>query len=136
MKYMTKDWYEMMQKTDLHLLLKVSKKAEVFSEDYFKELYNREEKKWLKFQKEVSEVKFEDLYPEEFYAEYADGSPLEEPVFEEAKKAYLEQREQARLNYNRFPPFDPERERKNFRQSFRNNIRVLKEKLPEDFAEV
>ena len=135
MKYMTKEWYETMQKTDLHLLLKVSKKAEIFSEDYFKELYNREEKKWLKLQKEVSEVKFEDVYPEEFYAENADGSPLEESVFEEAKKAYWEQREQARLNYNRFPPFDPERERKNFRQSIRNNIRVLKEKLPEDIIE-
>ena len=61
MKYMTKDWYETMQKTDLHLLLKVSKKAAVFSEDYFKELYKREEKKWLQLQSEVSEVQFEDI---------------------------------------------------------------------------
>ena len=82
MKYMTKDWYETMQKTYLHLLLKVTKKAEVYSEDYFKELYKREEKKMLKIQ-----------------------------------------------------TFDSERERKNFRQAFRNNIKVLKEKLPEEIID-
>ena len=132
MKYMTKDWYEMMQKTDLHLLLKVSKKAAVFSEDYFKELYKREEKKWMKLQKEVSEVRFEDIYPEEFNAVYADGSPLEEPYFEEAKKVYYEERKKAKLCFGKLPSFDPERERKNFRQTFRNKIKVLKEKLPEE----
>lgn len=130
MKYMTKDWYETMQKTDLHLLLKVTKKAVVYSEDYFKELYKWEEKKWLKIQKEVSEVRFEDIYPEEFNAVYADGSPLEGLDFEEAKKVYYEELEEARLSL-----FDPERERKNFRQKFRNNIKVLKEKLPEEIID-
>ena len=47
MKYLTKEWYDTMQKTGLHLLLKVSKKAEVFSEEFFRELYEREENKWL-----------------------------------------------------------------------------------------
>ncbi len=131
MKYMTKEWYETMQKTDLHLLLNVSKKAEVFSEEYFRELYKREEKKWLKLQKEVSEVKFEDVYPEEFYAEYADGSPLEESEFEAAKKEYFEQREQARMSFCNLPSFDSERERKIFKQSFHNNIKHLKSCLPE-----
>lgn len=41
MKYMTKKWYNTMQKTDLHFFLKVSKKAETFSEEYFKELYKK-----------------------------------------------------------------------------------------------
>lgn len=44
MKYMSKEWYETMQKTDFHLLLRVSKKAGMFSEDYFKKLYKSEEK--------------------------------------------------------------------------------------------
>ena len=136
MKYLTKEWYETMQKTDLHVLLKVSKKAETFSEDYFKSLYKREEKKWLKLQKEVSEVKFEDIYPEEFYAECADGSPLEESEFEEAKKAYYEQREQARASFDQIPAFDPEQERKNFKQSFKSNIGVLKSKLPEEILQM
>jgi hypothetical protein len=48
MKYMTKEWYETMQNTGFHLLLRVSKNAEVLSEDYFKKLYKREEKAWLR----------------------------------------------------------------------------------------
>ncbi len=131
MKYMTKEWYETMQKTDLYLLLKVSKKAEAFSEEYFRELYRREEKNRLKLQKDVSEVKFEDIYPEEFNAEYADGSPLEESEFEMAKKAYFEQREQARIHFGKLPSFDPDRERKKFRQLFRYDIKRLKNCLPE-----
>ena len=43
-----------------------------------------------------------------------------------------EQREQARLDFLNRPPFDPDLQRKNFRQSFRNLIKVLKEKLPEN----
>ena len=131
MKYMTKEWYETMQKTDLYLLLKVSKKAEAFSEEYFRELYEREEKNWLKLQKDVSEVNFEDIYPEEFNAEYADGSPLEESEFEMAKKAYFEQREQARIHFGKLPSFDPDRERKKFRQSFRYDNKRKKNCLPE-----
>ena len=131
MKYMTKEWYETMQKTDFYLLLKVSKKADVFSEEYFRELYKRKEKKWLKLQKEVSEVSFEDIYPEEFYAEYADGSPLEESDFEEAKKAYFEQREQARINFDNLPSFDSEQGKKNFKKSYFNNLKYLKNNLPE-----
>ncbi len=131
MKYMTKEWYETMQKTDLHLLLKVSKKAEVFSEAFFRELYRQEEKKWLQLKKEVSEVKFEDAFPEEFHAEYADGSPLEESEFEKAKIAYLELREQARINSGILPSFDPDGESKYFRQLLRYNVKDLKNCLPE-----
>ena len=81
--------------------------------------------------KEVSEVKFEDAFPEEFHAEYADGSPLEESEFEKAKIAYLELREQARINFGKLPSFDPDRERKYFRQLFRYNVKDLKNCLPE-----
>jgi len=42
MKYMTKRWYETMQNTDYYLDLNISKKAEVFSEDYFRKLYKKE----------------------------------------------------------------------------------------------
>ena len=56
MKYMTKEWYETMQKTDLHLLLQDSEQAETFSEEYFRALYQLGEENWLKMKKEVSEV--------------------------------------------------------------------------------
>ena len=140
MKYMTKEWYETMQNCDLHVLLKVFKKAEVYSEAYFKELYQWEEKEWLRLQKEISEITFEDTYPEDFeeyYAECAYDEPLEGAEYEEAKKAYYEERERAKLDYekNPNPPFDPEREKKVFRQSFRYNIKVLKEELPEEILQ-
>ncbi len=32
MKYMTKEWYNAMQKTDMYICLEVSRKAETFSE--------------------------------------------------------------------------------------------------------
>ncbi len=131
MKYMTKEWYETMQKTDLHLLLKVSKTAEAFSEEYFRELYKREEKNWLKLQKDVSEVKFEDIYPEDYHAAYPDGTPLEESLLEEARKSYFEQREQARLKFNNRPEFNIEEKKKRFKQSFRYNLKLLKNSLPE-----
>lgn len=131
MKYLTKEWYETVQKTDLHLLLKVSKTAEAFSEEYFRELYKREEKNWLKLQKDVSEVKFEDIFPEDYHAAYPDGTPLEESLLEEARKSYFEQREQARLKFNNRPEFNIEEKKKRFKQSFRYNLKRLKNSLPE-----
>ena len=132
MKYMTKEWYLTAQRTSLHLMLEVSKKAESFSEDFFRELYKREEKKWLECGKELYEFRFEDIFPEEFCAEYADGAPLEESEFEEAKKAYLEQRERAREHFENKPEFNPEQERKNFKRSLLSSINNLKKTLPED----
>lgn len=131
MKYMTKEWYETAQKTSFHLLLRVSKKAELFSEDYFKKLYKSEEKAWLKLQEDVSNVKFEDIYPDEFQAEYVDGRPLEAAEFEKAKKQYYEMREQARLNFVNISDFDSEQEKKNFKRALRHNVKYLRENLPD-----
>ena len=49
MKYLTKEFYNAMQKMSLHFPLRASKKAEVFSEDYFKKLYKKEMPKFLAF---------------------------------------------------------------------------------------
>ncbi|MBE6886359.1 MAG: DUF4085 family protein [Ruminococcaceae bacterium] len=135
MKYMTKEWYETAQKTSFHLLLKVSKKAESFSEDYFKQLYKRKEKEWLDVRKAVSEVPFEDIFPEEFHAEYFDGTPIEKSIFEEMEKDYFERREQARINFQNIPAFDAALEKKNFHQSFLDHIKRLRENLPESILQ-
>lgn len=132
MKYMTKEWYETMQRTDFHLLLKVSKKAETFSEDYFRKLYKSEEKAWLKLHEDASKVKFEDIFPEEFHVVNIDGTPLDSSEYEEAKRKYFEMREQARINFMNIPQFDPEKEKENFKQSFLNNVKRLKSSLPDE----
>jgi len=128
---MTKEWYETMQKTSFHLLLKVSKKAETFSEDYFKKLYKSEEKAWLQLHEDASKVKFEDIFPEEFHFVNIDGTPLDSSEYEEAKRKYFEMREQARLNFMNIPAFDPEREKENFKQTFLINVERLKKSLPD-----
>lgn len=46
MRYFTKEWYETMQHT--YFPVRVSAKAEVFSEEYFQDLYKRKQRKWLK----------------------------------------------------------------------------------------
>lgn len=132
MRYMTKEWYGTMQKTDFYSRLKVSKDAEFFSEGYFKELYKSEEKKWLELQESVSNVKFEDIYPEVFHACNVDGSPLEKNDFERLEREYFEQREKDRLEFNNRLPFDPLEEKKKFKRIFHLNINKLKENLSDE----
>ncbi|WP_419392734.1 DUF4085 family protein [Cytobacillus praedii] len=56
MKYFTKEWYELCQKTCFHLLLEEDKQAETFSEEYFQQLFNTELIQWLDFQEEVASL--------------------------------------------------------------------------------
>ena len=56
MKYFTKEWYEMCQNGNWHLNMSVSKNAEEFSEEYYRDLYTRRRRAFVKEQKEVAEV--------------------------------------------------------------------------------
>ena len=56
-KYLTKDWYNRMQHTDFHLLLKVNKKAEQFSEEFYQNVYTREKNKYIKEQSDFADYK-------------------------------------------------------------------------------
>ena len=56
MKYFTSEWYEMCQNANWHLNMSVSKNAEEFSEEYYKDLYTRRRRAFVKEQKEVAEV--------------------------------------------------------------------------------
>jgi len=56
MKYFTKEWYEMCQNSGWHLNMSVSKNAEEFNEEYYKDLYTRRRRAFVKEQKEVAEV--------------------------------------------------------------------------------
>lgn len=59
MKYFTKEWYEMCQNSSWHLNMSVSKNAEEFSEEYYKDLYTRRRRAFVKEQKEMAEAKGE-----------------------------------------------------------------------------
>lgn len=78
MKYLTKEWYKTMGKTDICLFLEISKRVETFSEEYYNELYKQKESEWIKKQEEISNVKFKEDFPE-----YADISRLKENELKE-----------------------------------------------------
>ena len=59
MKYFTKEWYETCQNSGWHLHLSVSKNAEEFSDDYYRDLYTRRRRAFVKEQKEMAEAKGE-----------------------------------------------------------------------------
>lgn len=48
MKYLTKEWYAKMQRTDLYFGLQISKKAEEYSDNYYQTLYNKAQKRHIK----------------------------------------------------------------------------------------
>lgn len=56
MKYFTKEWYELCQKTSFHLPLEEEKQTETFSEEYFQQLYNTELDSWLNLQEEIASI--------------------------------------------------------------------------------
>lgn len=84
MRYFTQEWYEMMQHT--YLPVRVSAKAEVFSEEYFQGLYKRKLKKRLK---EMHEAWEEDV---------AEGRD-EEPWNEENERAEFKQYFQNNISF-------------------------------------
>ena len=53
---MTKEWYKTCQNSGWHLNMSVSKNAEEFNEEYYKDLYTRRRRAFVKEQKEVAEV--------------------------------------------------------------------------------
>ena len=59
MKYFTKEWYETYQNSHWHLNMSVSKNAEEFSEEYYKDLYTRRRRAFVKEQKEAAEQRGE-----------------------------------------------------------------------------
>ena len=48
MKYFTKDWYNRMQSTGMHMLIRIDERCNEFSEKLFSELYTKEKEQYLK----------------------------------------------------------------------------------------
>ncbi len=135
MRYMTKEWYETLQKTSFHLNLKVSKKAGTYSEDYFKKLYKQKENEWLRLWSSVFEISLEGAILKDFNEQYADEMSLENSEFEKIKRKYIEQHKQEYIKSGKISEFNPEQEKLKFKQSLRRNIEDLKQELPEDILQ-
>lgn len=61
MKYLTKKWYESLQKIDMNLLIEIAKEAETFSEEYYKKVYQEEERKWIELQNTIKSINSKDV---------------------------------------------------------------------------
>ena len=133
MRYFTKELYKATRYNDaLHMFLRISKNAEAFSEDYFKKLYKRKEYKFVHWRKTSylysKDIKFEDIWPEEPQGGFIDES-------EQAKKAYFEQREKAKVIFANRPPFDSEQAKADFEKQFSVRLNMFKENLPDDILQ-
>lgn len=137
MKYLTKEWYELCQRTCLHLGMKVTKGASVYNEELYNRLYKKEENGFVRLQRKC--------YDADPRVMLEDDGKVVKPLiilfngemFEEDETVYqmpLEERERIQkliAEYDVRPPFDEEKWREEFwdiQETFK--INQVKEKLP------
>lgn len=131
MKYFTKEWYNLCQNTTYHFGLRADKRAESFSDEYFKKLYKKTEAEYLSMMEEVNNVKFEDIYPEEFIWEPMDDYVPSAEELEQLRKQYYEDREAAREAYETMDrDFDAASEKRKFRRMWKEKISEYEKELP------
>ncbi len=128
MKYFTKEWYGLCQKTSLHLLLEEAKEAETFSEEYFQQLYDQKLNEWLTLQQEIASVPFNDVLPDE--TENIDESFSDKD--KASREAYQLKWETAKVNYNLLEPFNREKECDQFHKAFIYRQQDAQKKLPQE----
>ena len=127
MKYFTKQWYELCQKTGELLLLEESKEAECFSEEYFQSLYHEKLTGFLEDEQRMSSASFDDLYPAELDKEFLEG--MTEDEIKAIQIAYYEEREEAQRDFKP-EPYDPEKLIQQFQDAQVYNIEHVKKVLP------
>jgi hypothetical protein len=132
MKYFTKEWYELCQKTSAHLHLEEEKEAESFSEKYFQQLYNQKLEESLLLQEGIAFLcTFDDIYPEEMSPELF-NEDMSEDEMSILRASYQKEREAAKERYIPPEPFDREKASKLFHESFVYNQEHIKKMLPEE----
>ena len=135
MKYLTEKWYQTMQESDISTLWRADRRAENFSEEWFRAVYQAKEKEWLKLRRELAEMTFD-----EFFNSVTAG--MEELTPEEKEEemvnlfAPYDNLEELRRNFEESQePYDEENERKLFRSNWRQAISHLKKVLPPEILD-
>lgn len=120
MKYLTKDWYNKMQCSSLHVLLKVDKRAEEKNETFYQKLYKKSLKEYIKNETYLLNYK-------KFKKVLLENKDLLENLNEETiKEKYENYKKEMFLGMTLEQAFD-------YRQT--NIIEDLKEKLPKDILD-
>ena len=143
MKYLTKEWYELCQRTGLHFGMKVNKGAAIYDEELYLKLYKRKERKFVKTQHES--YNFDPRFMLE--QDGCTGVPIDKFVTgEEIKEEDIivfhmttEERESIQKmidEYDVRPPFDEKRCRDEFRY-IQETYKIIdaKEKIPHELIQ-
>lgn len=92
MKYFTKEWFELGQKISFHLNIEEEKKAETFSEEFFKQLYNQELMNWVNLREEMASIASEVFYKEDAIEEFHNAFIVRQIILKkELPESILEQ---------------------------------------------
>ena len=131
MKYFTREWYELCQKTFAHLPLKESKEAEHFSEDYFQELYKQKLSNHLSIRKrmENTAIEFPPFKLDPIYTKQMTDKQIQE--VEEEIIARQEKIIQNRKQYK----YNEEKSLQEFEKLLMSGIERVKSKLPEEILD-
>ncbi|MGL5695195.1 MAG: DUF4085 family protein [Peptostreptococcaceae bacterium] len=138
MRFFTKEWYNNMQKTDLHTMLKPKLKANKYSEKYYQNLYKKELKKFLKEEKEILEItdeeesSWDEISVRDENGNLVNVNEIMSPEeVEELRQSILEKEKQAQENFQ-IEEYDEEKLIKQFEENHLENIEMLKTNLPEE----
>ncbi len=136
MKYFTKEWYELCQKTDYHFDLRADKRAEVLSEDYLKKLYAKAEAEHVAFEEAVCNVSFEDIYPQEFDYEGLDVECYTPEELAALEAEYYEMRDAAKDSFEADTRvFNEASAKRTFRSMWKDNIKKYEAEMPREILD-
>lgn len=135
MKYLTKEWYETMQRSSLHLLIEPLEEARSFSEELFQQLYAQKEQEHLDSEKRVYDIDIEELADKLSYAsvQHADGTPLTEEEYEEAIAVQENLTQALRESPERI--FDPEIVKAKYHERYLASLKNAQSKLPDEIKQ-
>lgn len=136
MRYMTREVFLRSQPIGVNATglrcLRASKRAQTFSEEYFRALYRRKLRVKLRRAQEWSAYSFEDDYPD--YAGDFDDQPEDYDMpeaYERARMEYEREREELRANWEPYF-YDEAEERARFEEVWREQMEALRNDLPEE----
>ena len=137
MKYLTKEWYELCQRTNLYFDMRVNEYAKVYDEALFLRLYKRREREFVKTQREVYDVdpRFMMEHDGEIFIP-VDKFITGEALSEEDKIVYhmsAEEKEHIRKLievYDARPPFDEDKCKEKFAALQKIRQKEAADKLP------
>lgn len=141
MKYLTKEWYELCQRTGLHFGMRAHNGVTIYNEELYLRLYKRKEKKFVKLQHEVYDVDPRFMLEQDGSIcvrldKFVNGGEINEEdtvVFHWP----LDERERIQKSIEEYdirPPFDEKKCAEEFQLTQEMVIKSMADKLPHELS--